>query len=33
MKKQVTAKEHVEIVFKLKVCFFLPSSLDVAVIG
>jgi hypothetical protein len=33
MKKQATAKEHVEIVFKLSVCFFLPLSLDVAVIG
>jgi hypothetical protein len=32
MKKQATAKEHVEIVLKLSVRCFLPSTLDVAVV-
>jgi hypothetical protein len=33
MKKHASAREHVKIVFKFSVRFFLPSSLDVAVVG
>jgi hypothetical protein len=32
MKKQATAKEHVEVVLQFSVRCFLPSSLDVSVV-